>query len=388
MSFIVRRKDPPQFVGATTYWITVAHHETREDAEEAKKFSNDSPNPELVSGLVKITKLLTKNTMPQERSKVNAISWYGGKQRLARQIISVFPEHEHYVEVFFGGGSIFFNKPKAPINTINDFNSNLVNLYVTVRDRYDELAEKMWWTLCSREQYDTWIKEYRANELKDLPQIDRALAYLFLIKMSFSNQVDNGFSIGVTNNRAHFNHALIEGLRFIRKKLDGVMIENRSFEEIIRVFGRSKNSFLYLDPPYYITIEADGYYEKTLTPYQHELLAAELSACKAPWVLSYDDLPEVIELYKNFHIMRLDVNYVHGREDIKKTQELLIANFRMRKPQLDIFDENAAIEATLITDEEKEEASAQVKHDTQEPVKKIHKTNESNNQSDQQSLNL
>jgi len=36
------------------------------------------------------------------------INWYGGKKKLARQKISIMPEHEHYVEEFMGGGAGFF----------------------------------------------------------------------------------------------------------------------------------------------------------------------------------------------------------------------------------------------------------------------------------------
>lgn len=40
------------------------------------------------------------------------ISYYGGKQRLAPIIVARIPEHDIYVEPFFGGGAVFFTKPK------------------------------------------------------------------------------------------------------------------------------------------------------------------------------------------------------------------------------------------------------------------------------------
>ena len=48
------------------------------------------------------------------------ITYYGGKQRIAPEIISMLPAHKVYVEPFFGGGAVFFRKPKAGIEVIND----------------------------------------------------------------------------------------------------------------------------------------------------------------------------------------------------------------------------------------------------------------------------
>jgi hypothetical protein len=36
MSFIVRRKDPPVYEGAKTFWITVGHRDTEEEAKQLK----------------------------------------------------------------------------------------------------------------------------------------------------------------------------------------------------------------------------------------------------------------------------------------------------------------------------------------------------------------
>ena len=49
----------------------------------------------------------------------------GHKQKLAKKIISHFPEHNVYLEPFFGAGGIFFNKPKVKFNFLNDLNKNV-----------------------------------------------------------------------------------------------------------------------------------------------------------------------------------------------------------------------------------------------------------------------
>lgn len=47
-----------------------------------------------------------------------SITYYGGKQRMADTIISMMPAHKLYCEPFFGGGAVFFRKPKAGIEKL------------------------------------------------------------------------------------------------------------------------------------------------------------------------------------------------------------------------------------------------------------------------------
>ena len=44
----------------------------------------------------------------------------GNKQAIAQDIIKYFPAHKIYVEPFFGAGGMFFQKPKAKFNMVND----------------------------------------------------------------------------------------------------------------------------------------------------------------------------------------------------------------------------------------------------------------------------
>ena len=55
------------------------------------------------------------------------ISYYGGKQTMLPHILPLIPEHQIYVEPFFGGGAVFWAKQPAKAEIINDFNANVVN---------------------------------------------------------------------------------------------------------------------------------------------------------------------------------------------------------------------------------------------------------------------
>ncbi len=66
----------------------------------------------------------------------------GSKQRLAPWIIEHMPEHHSYLEPYFGGGAILFNKEPSRIETINDLDDDVVNLFRVIREKKEELPEQ------------------------------------------------------------------------------------------------------------------------------------------------------------------------------------------------------------------------------------------------------
>ncbi|GJQ05738.1 DNA adenine methylase [Capnocytophaga canimorsus] len=65
------------------------------------------------------------------------ISYYGGKQTMLPHILPLIPEHQIYVEPFFGGGAVFWAKEPAKSEIINDFNANVVNFYEVLKTDFE-----------------------------------------------------------------------------------------------------------------------------------------------------------------------------------------------------------------------------------------------------------
>ena len=55
------------------------------------------------------------------------VPWIGGKRRLAKHILPLFPEHQCYVEPFCGAAALYFLKTPGKIEVINDINGELVS---------------------------------------------------------------------------------------------------------------------------------------------------------------------------------------------------------------------------------------------------------------------
>lgn len=82
------------------------------------------------------------------------VPWMGGKRRLAKHLLPLFPEHQCYVELFAGGAALFFMRPQpAKCEVLNDLNGQLINLYRVVQHHFDEFVRQFEWTLTSREVF-------------------------------------------------------------------------------------------------------------------------------------------------------------------------------------------------------------------------------------------
>ena len=90
----------------------------------------------------------------------------GSKWGSADWIISHFPEHHSYLEPFFGSGGVFFNKPRSDIETINDLDGEVVNLFRQIRNDPERLAREIYFTPYSREAYERHTRKNRKTTLK------------------------------------------------------------------------------------------------------------------------------------------------------------------------------------------------------------------------------
>ena len=262
------------------------------------------------------------------------VRYYGGKSFIADQIVRILPPHYHYVEVFCGGARVFFLKKKAPVNTLNDIDHNLVSLYLCVRDRTDELIEKLYWMLNARKIFSIGKESLQRD---DLSELDRAAYTYFLLETSFGAQGDN-FATAVAQTSRRFRLKALDKLREVREFLDNTQVECLDFRECIEKYD-SKGTLFYLDPPY---VKGGFRYAHQFTEKDHEDLASLLKKIKGKFVLSYDSTEQIVRLYRGFNIKEIQAPLVVGNNKIgidRSHRELLIFNFKEPLEQLDLFQQ-------------------------------------------------
>jgi DNA adenine methylase len=179
------------------------------------------------------------------------ITYYGGKQRLAPVIIEMIPKHKIYCEPFFGGGAVFFAKPKSGIEVINDHDKKLIGFYQCVQNRFDELQELVKQTLHSEAMYhyakDVW------NERVEVSEIEKAWAVWLITNGSFAGSMHGGWKWCNGSSGGHTG-TFVKGKRtdFSEKlhiRLDNVQISCRDALKVIQDRD-TPDTFFYLDPPY------------------------------------------------------------------------------------------------------------------------------------------
>ena len=78
----------------------------------------------------------------------------GSKWSLAKWVISYFPPHHSYLESFFGSGAVLFNKQRSHIETVNDLDKAVVNLFEWIKQDPERLAYEIYYTPYSRKVYE------------------------------------------------------------------------------------------------------------------------------------------------------------------------------------------------------------------------------------------
>lgn len=79
------------------------------------------------------------------------LKYPGSKWNIAPRLVELIPEHHSYVEPFFGSGAVLFNKPVSDIETINDLDHDVVNIFRCIQEDADRLARMVMTTPFSRE---------------------------------------------------------------------------------------------------------------------------------------------------------------------------------------------------------------------------------------------
>ena len=114
------------------------------------------------------------------------IPWIGGKRRLAKEILPMFPKHTCYCEPFCGGAALFFMKQPSKVEVLNDFSSELVALYRVLQHHLEEFIRQYKWALVSRQMFE-WLSE---TPPETLTEIQRAARFFYLQKMAFGGKVN------------------------------------------------------------------------------------------------------------------------------------------------------------------------------------------------------
>ena len=270
------------------------------------------------------------------------LKWAGGKSALLSHIkkyinLDTLQGHVLY-EPFIGGGALAFDLGYK-YTTINDINTELVNLYKVIRDEPDKLI----WRLrghqedhCADHYYEVraWDRE---ADFASLPPVVRAARTIYLNKTCF-----NG--LYRVNSKGYFNTPLGRttsgkcpdivqeaAIRELSEFLRGVRIREGDYAEAIR--DLEPGDWVYLDPPYdpgeeistagFVGYQKEGWTRQDLERLKSVADSAVRKGAKV--IISNNDTEFVRELFSDWNIESVEVSRSINRNgDGRKGKEVLI----------------------------------------------------------------
>lgn len=260
------------------------------------------------------------------------IPWQGGKSRLTDKIIKRIPQHEQYAEVFTGAGWVFFRKPMARVESLNDINGDLIAFYRVLQAHLEEFCKQFKWLLASRELFTDFRRQQEAGGLTD---IQRAARFYYLQRLAFGGRQSGVFGVDKTGPPRINLVRMEEELSQVHLRLTGVVVENLHWKEYVTRYD-TDGAFFYLDPPYW-GCEND-YGKNIFSRDEFSDLAETLGKIKGKFLLSINDVPEIRDIFAHYNIEEVETTYSVDRKSNKKVQELLIMNYTPTRGLLDLCD--------------------------------------------------
>ena len=246
------------------------------------------------------------------------ISRVGGKTKIAKLIIERMPPHKTYAEAFVGGGSVYFRKPLVDVNVINDKDKEIIDVYRDMRDVGEEV-KKMTFSP-SRHQ---WVKLFKTKKFNT--KTARLFRNLYLSKFSYSGNRKTYWGEKETREKRGMRHGDVikKNAERYKEKLKRTHILNTDFQNIIKNYD-SPDTLFYLDPPYSQQVSRWGYDYLTITPQD---VYNAIKNIKGKFILSYNNTPEITELFKDYKIKKIKTTYELSGTRNPNITELLISNF-------------------------------------------------------------
>lgn len=261
---------------------------------------------------------MTPNTIVKSASKhYSPLRYPGGKASLSLFLASLLRENkisECYVEPYAGGSGAALTLlmlEKVDTIIINDLDRAIYSFWKSILNSTDEFIDKIKKT---RVNLHEWYRQREIYRNKNSNQFDLGFATFFLNRTNRSGIIEGGPIGGVKQNgkwliNARFNKEnLIERITNIASYRSRICVKNYDGIDLMKKVYKEREFFIYLDPPYFV--KGSSLYLNHYLKSNHQQLACFLNKnSKANWVLTYDNVSEIRELYEGRKIIDFKLHY-------------------------------------------------------------------------------
>lgn len=256
----------------------------------------------------------------------------GGKSRAVKQILPIVPYFDEMREPMVGGGSVFFALKQACPDKkfwINDINEDLYLFWKYCKENNPGLIREIQNIKDTiKNGKDLYFDLIENNNRSDF---EKAVRFFVLNRITFSGTVDSGgYSQQAFERR--FTDSSIERVKDIKDVIRDVKITNVDYENVINAPG--SNVFIFLDPPYLSTAKSKLYGKNgdLHKLFDHEKFSVDMKNCKHNWLITYDNSPDVTDLFNFANIYEWELQYGmnnYKQKTAAKGRELFISNYEI-----------------------------------------------------------
>jgi DNA adenine methylase len=277
--------------------------------------------------------------MAKNKLVTPVVKWVGGKRQIIDQILKYVPQNfTTYYEPFLGGGAVLFTlQPREAV--VNDINSELINLYLVIKDNIEDLIEDLKQHK-NQEDYFYMIRELDRdkNEYQKLTSVQRASRIIYLNKTCYNGlfRVNKAGEFNTPfGNYKNPNITNEITLRAVSDYLNKTRITFtcKDFEEVL--IDIKNDAFVYLDPPYHPVSDTASFTGYARNKFGRDEQIRLKKACDMlnergiKFLLSNSATNFIIDLYKNYRIEVIQAKRAINSKADKRGQidEVLVRNF-------------------------------------------------------------
>jgi len=278
--------------------------------------------------------------MTKNRLVAPFLKWVGGKRQIIPIIKDYLPKNLSsltYCEPFIGGGALlFYLQPKKAI--INDYNSELINVYCVIKNNVDELIIDLHKHLNESDYFYNLRSVDRNPLFYNLTAVEKASRIIYLNKTCYNGlyRVNSAGEFNSPFGRYKNPNIVNEPvIRAVNRYLNSSEIDimNTDYSKVLDKLP--VNSFVYLDPPYHPVSQTSnftgyiqgGWDEKDQI--RLKIACDKLTSRGIKFLLSNSSSEFIKDLYKdyNIHIVKATRNINSDGEKRGAVDELLISNY-------------------------------------------------------------
>lgn len=276
---------------------------------------------------------------------VSPLRYPGGKLKVVNYIKRLFEVNDlvggTYIEPYAGGASValslLFDKYAGKIK-INDKDRSIYAFWYSVLNNADELCRLISDTPVTM---DVWQAQHELQKRKENADLLELGFSTFFLNRTNRSGILNGGVIGGKEQTGNYKidarynkNELIERIERIAGYSDLIDLTSMDAVTLLKRYKRTPaaKTFCYLDPPYHV--KGRDLYLNYYNDDDHRAIAETIKKYKGKWIISYDAVDFIKDLYGDYRQKEYYLSYSAGNRS--KGKEIMVYSEGLTLPDVEI----------------------------------------------------